>query len=142
MNSSTPQRILIVEDDHDIAQIARMILQKEGYEVSLAADGLEGLELVSENPPHLIITDVMMPDMDGLQFIAALKQKEQSAQIPVMMMSALTEDGHAQRGRAAGAEYYLKKPFERAQLVAAVKGVFAVAQKKQKLNERASSEML
>jgi DNA-binding response OmpR family regulator len=138
MESLAPQKILIVEDDPDIAQIARLILQEEGFVVTLAEDAAQGLECIEASPPDLIIADVMMHAMDGLQFLAVVKNDEATASIPVLMMSALVGDGDARRGRDAGAEYYLKKPFPRAQLVAAVKAVFAVAQKKQKLRESES----
>lgn len=131
---TSPQTVLIVEDDADIARIAAAMLKKEGYAVYHSPDATGALAWLQSSTPDLILTDVMMPEIDGLQLVAALKADEATATIPVMVMSALTDDADAQRARDAGAEYYLKKPFERAQLVAAVKGVFAMSRARRKLD--------
>ena len=118
-------KILIVEDDPDIGRIAQMILNKADYSVRLANHGQLALEMIAQDPPHLIITDVMMPEMDGLELLSLLKKGDSTKDIPVMMMSALTDDNDVRKGQLGGAEYYLKKPFSMMQLMAAVKGVFA-----------------
>lgn len=126
-------KILIVEDDPDIGRIAQIVLEKAGYPVRLANNGHLALEYVSEDRPYLIVCDVMMPEMDGLELLSILKKDRATKAIPVMMMSALTSDGDVRLGQLGGAEYYLKKPFTAAQLLAAVKGVFATVSVRERL---------
>ena len=132
-------KILIVEDDPDIGRIAQMILKKADYSVRLANHGQLALDMVAEDLPHLIITDVMMPEMDGLELLSILKNDEATKSIPVMMMSALTDDSDVRKGQMGGAEYYLKKPFSMMQLMAAVKGVFATIAITERLNSNIDS---
>lgn len=135
-SQTTPQKILIVEDDPDIGRIAQMILEKLHYSVRLANCARKAQEIIAAETPHLIICDVMMPEMDGLQLLTILKADSSTATIPVMMMSALTQDSDVRRGEVGGAEYYLKKPFSSKQLIAAVNGVLATVSVRQHLLAR------
>ena len=135
MDADAAQKILIVEDDPDIARIACLILEREGFAVTHLLDATQALQQIAASTPHLIITDVMMPGIDGFQLLTMLKQSAATAQIPVMMMSALADDHNVRRGELLGADYYLKKPFMPAQLIAAVKGVLAKAVVKQRMIE-------
>ena len=138
-SQSSQNKILIVEDDPDIGRIAQMILTKAEYSVRLATDGREALEIIALDAPHLVISDVMMPGMDGFELLACLKNDAATQAIPVMLMSAMTEDGDVRRGGISGAEYYLKKPFSAVQMTAAVKGVFATVSAKQRLDSNGDS---
>lgn len=126
--------ILIVEDDSDIGRLVSLVLEMEGYTVTLADNAITALAGITDNPPDFIISDVMMPGLTGLQLLTVLKENERTADIPVMMMSALTSDSDVLAGQEAGADYYLRKPFTATQLIAAVKGVFATASVRQRLD--------
>ena len=129
----TPYKVLIVEDDPDIGRIAQLVLEKAAYSVRLVEHARGALEIIAEDRPDMMICDVMMPEMDGLQLLALLKSDEATRDIPVMMMSALTAASDVRRGQLGGAEYYLNKPFSPSQLTAAVKGVFATLSVREKL---------
>ena len=90
-------KILIVEDDPDIGRIAQLVLETAEYSVRLANHAERALELIGEGAPDLIICDVMMPNISGLELLEKLKSNEATKAIPVMMMSALTDDGGSQR---------------------------------------------
>lgn len=110
--------ILIVEDDREIREGIEIYLKNQGYEVSQAADGVEGLERIRQEEIHLAIVDVMMPRMDGIR--ATLKIRE-SKNIPVIMLSAKSEDTDKIMGLNIGADDYVTKPFNPLELIARVK---------------------
>ncbi len=87
---SEKKRILVVDDEPDFAGIVQQNLEKEGFEVEVAYDGDEGLEKVKANPPDAIVLDVMMPGKDGYQVCSELKADEQYADIPVILLTAVT----------------------------------------------------
>jgi two-component system chemotaxis response regulator CheY len=112
-----PVRILVVDDASLVRLYYRRILEGAGYEVDEAFNGLEALEKLLENPPDLLIVDVNMPQMDGITFLAALREQSlPSSAIPALVTS--TEAGAQDRvaARAAGANYYLVKPLSDAVL--------------------------
>ena len=119
--------ILVVEDDHDIGRIVSLTLQMEGYAILLADNAIAALAVITDYPPVLIISDVMMPGLSGLELLAVLKAEQQTANIPVLMISALVADSDVQAGHTAGAQHYLKKPFTAKELLAAVYKTFEVA---------------
>lgn len=110
--------ILVVDDDKEIVDSIAIFLGAEDYRVFKAYDGLEALEVLSENPIHLMILDVMMPRLNGIK---TLMQLRQSRNIPVILLSAKSEDGDKILGLAAGADDYVTKPFSPPELVARVK---------------------
>lgn len=110
--------ILVVDDDKEIVDSIAIFLGAENYRVFKAYDGLEALEVLSENPIHLMILDVMMPRLNGIK---TLMQLRQSRNIPVILLSAKSEDGDKILGLAAGADDYVTKPFSPPELVARVK---------------------
>lgn len=122
--------ILVVEDDPDLALLTQMSLVKNGYRVAVANDAPQAREFLEKNVPDLIILDVMLPEVDGFELLTEFKGQSRLASVPIMMMSAVTDDTYLAKGYRLGAEYYLKKPFLPSQLNAAVKGVFATAQKR------------
>ena len=111
-------RILVVEDDASLRDLLRLHLSAAGYEVQVAEDGLAAGYLVLKAPPDLIITDVNMPNMDGFEFVAALKADKSLPPIPVIFLTSL-EDGD-QRGRELGAVGYVTKPVRADRLLALV----------------------
>ncbi|GAA5347167.1 response regulator transcription factor [Planifilum fimeticola] len=110
--------ILVIDDDAQIRNLIEIYLKNEGFHVLKAGDGLEALDLLSRNEVHLIILDIMMPKMDGID--ACLKIREES-EVPIIMLSAKTEDLHKIHGLSVGADDYITKPFNPLELVARVK---------------------
>lgn len=107
----TPPRILVADDDAWILRMVTTVLEKRGYEVITAVDGEEAYEKAIESPPNLVITDVMMPSMDGWTLIKALRARPEFAFVPVIFLTALSGDDDRIRGFRLGADDYLPKPF-------------------------------
>ena len=105
-------RVLIVDDDEDARALLRRALLKGGFDVVIdtAGDGHEALERVAAALPQVVITDVMMPRMNGFELCAALRATTATAAIPVMIVSALEDESDRARGFAVGADDYLTKP--------------------------------
>ena len=110
--------ILVCDDDKEILEAIKIYLENEGYKVFKAANGLEALKAVDENDIHLVIMDVMMPQMDGLR--ATMRIREDKS-IPVIMLSAKSEDTDKIMGLNLGADDYISKPFNPLELIARVK---------------------
>jgi CheY-like chemotaxis protein len=113
VSDATIYRILIVDDDEDARILLRRALDKGALalEVAAANDGLQALEAAARIRPHAVITDIMMPRMNGFDLCAALRTDPATADIPVIMVTALQDESDRQRGLAAGASEYLTKPF-------------------------------
>lgn len=119
--STTRRRILVVEDDHDLLRMLQKMLSPVG-QIETATDGETALEQVrSGTPPDLIVTDLMMPRMDGLTFARALKQTERTAGIPIVMLTAKNQPLDVVAGINAGARHYVTKPFKQEELLEKVK---------------------
>jgi len=110
--------ILVIDDDESIRELLRLHLSAAGYEVRLAKDAIEAGYSVLANPPDLLIVDVLMPYMDGFEFVEALKADKTLPDIPVIFVTSV-EDGEA-RGREMGAVGYLTKPVRADRLLALV----------------------
>lgn len=104
-------QILIIEDEAEIRETVADILRFEGYDVLEAPDGKEGLELISQHLPDLILCDILMPEVDGYQVLGKLKEDSKTSHIPLIFVSARTSDEDVARGVDAGATAYLTKPF-------------------------------
>ncbi|MFG3056974.1 response regulator [Kitasatospora sp. NPDC048239] len=123
MNPAAPTaqpHILIVEDDEVIREATRMALERYGFPVSTAADGLEGLETFQAVRPDLLLLDVMLPLLDGVGLCRRIREE---SQLPILMMSARTDPVDVVSGLEAGADDYIVKPFESAVLVARIRTV-------------------
>jgi two-component system, OmpR family, alkaline phosphatase synthesis response regulator PhoP len=112
-------RILIVEDDPDIVHVAKAYLEKDGFQVEVARDGLIGFEKAVTKPPALIVLDWMLPGIDGITFMERLRKEQRT---PIIMLTARTEEADRLQGLAL-ADDYLTKPFSPKELVARVKAV-------------------
>jgi CheY-like chemotaxis protein len=106
------KRILAVDDESDVLMIVELALSGEGFEVETAKNGPDGLALARENPPDLILLDVMMPGMTGFEVLAQLKADEATSLIPVIMLTGVSERKKIQEALASGIDYYIVKPFE------------------------------
>ena len=107
--------ILVADDDADIVNAVRLYLEKEGFAVFGAANGLEALDILEKETVHLILMDVMMPRLDGFSAIMRIRQKRN---LPILVMSAKTEDSDKVLGLSIGADDYITKPFSAIELVA------------------------
>ena len=108
---SERENILIVEDDHDLKAYLKNILHAN-YNVFEASNGLKGLEIADQKIPDIIVTDVMMPEMDGIEMCRKLKNKKETSHIPILMLTAKTAQEQQNQGLDAGAWDYIKKPFD------------------------------
>jgi DNA-binding response OmpR family regulator len=119
------ERILVVEDNEEIAALLNFKLKHSGYEVSYAENGKLGLEAVKANTPDLIILDVMMPVMNGLEMLKVLKSDESTKSIPVIVLTALANEWEIVEGLELGADDYIAKPFKSQEFAARVRAVLA-----------------
>ena len=108
--------IMVVDDQPDILDIAKTILERSGYVVQTADSGMKVFSLLEEKKPDLIILDVVMPHMDGLEVLERLKGTAETSSIPVILLTAKVQQEHMLRGYKLGADYYIPKPFTSAQL--------------------------
>ena len=114
------QTIMVVDDDPNIAQLVRLYLEKEGFDVSIQVRGDEALAAFQKNPPSLMLLDIMLPGMDGWQVCRAVRQ---ISNIPIIMLTAKDETFDKVLGLELGADDYVTKPFEGKELAARVKAV-------------------
>ena len=113
----TKKTIRVVDDNPDIITIVKTILEGRGYTVFSASSGPELLNMLPDHKPDLIILDIMMPEMDGLEVLTRLKGKSESATIPVILLTAKVQYEDVLGGYKLGADYYITKPFTSTQLV-------------------------
>ena len=114
------QTILVVDDDPNIAQLVKLYLEKEGFDVAVETRGDDAVAAFQKNPPNLMLLDIMLPGMDGYQVCRAIRQ---ISAIPIIMLSAKDETFDKVLGLELGADDYITKPFEGKELVARVKAV-------------------
>lgn len=116
-------KILAVDDEKHIVRLVQINLQKEGYEVITANNGREALDLIASQKPDLVIMDVMMPQMDGFEALKTLKSQPETANLPVIMLTAKAQDADVFEGWKSGADLYLTKPFNPSELMSFVKRI-------------------
>ena len=112
--------VLVVDDDEDNIRIISTMLLARGYEVRLARDGRGAVESIRQQRPDLVLLDVMMPGLDGMQVLDAIRADPRLASLPVILVTAKTEDQDLLEGYRAGAQYYVTKPFTSRQLLYAI----------------------
>ena len=123
MAPTAAKKILIVEDERDILQLVKLYLEKESYRVSTAATGPDGLNAARTEHPDLLVLDLMLPDMDGLEVCKRLRADQQTATLPIIMLTAKAEESDTVIGLELGADDYVTKPFSPKALVARVKAL-------------------
>jgi DNA-binding response OmpR family regulator len=111
------KRILIIEDCPSFSRAINHIVDKEGYDVSTASNGIAGLRMVKENPPDLLILDVMLPGLDGFEICSQLRTDESTAKLPIIMLSSKGQETDKTMGLKVGANEYLTKPVDRTLLL-------------------------
>lgn len=118
-----PLHILTIEDETDIAGLIKLYLEKEGYRVTHLSDGSKGLSEIQRNRPDLLILDLMLPGMDGLELCKKVRSKPETASLPILMLTAKGEEVDKILGLELGADDYLTKPFSPREMVARVKSL-------------------
>ena len=118
-----PRRILVVDDSASVRQVENVVLTAAGYEVVEAVDGADGLAKLTAQPFHLVLTDLNMPNVDGVALIRAIRASPAHRLVPVVMITTESQEARKQEGRAAGATGWIVKPFTPEQLVAVVRRV-------------------
>lgn len=121
---TTAPRILIVEDDADIAALMRRYLEKGGFRVDVRGSGGDAMRVIAETPPDLLVLDVMLPGITGLDICRAVRADERTADIPIIMVTARADESERIGGLDIGADDYLAKPFSPGELVARVRALF------------------
>lgn len=116
MKKSSPKRVLVIDDDEVIVQLLRVNFEMDDYEVTTASDGLVGLAMAGADPPDVIVLDVMMPRVDGLEVARRLRAEPVTARIPIVFLSAKAQIGDVQAGEAL-ADAYITKPFDPLELL-------------------------
>ena len=127
------EKILIVEDEKDIVKMLEYNLKKEGLRVLSVRDGEDALDSANRELPDLIILDLMLPGMDGLEVCKELKKETKTAPIPVIMLTAKSQESDKVLGLELGADDYITKPFSPRELIARIKAVLRRTKEKDKL---------
>ena len=117
-------KIMVVDDDKNICELLRLYLEKEGYQVVIANDGKEAVELNEKEDPELILLDIMLPQLDGWQVCREIRKK---SQVPIIMLTAKGEVFDKVLGLELGADDYIVKPFETKEVVARIKAVLRLS---------------
>ena len=122
---STGTRVLVVEDDKASQTLLRKQLTAKGFEVAVAANGLDGLMYLERGSPDIIVCDVNMPELDGIGFVRALKARQETRSIPVIFLTASNDPRLMVDGINVGARFYMTRPFDLDELVWKMKRVLS-----------------
>jgi two-component system alkaline phosphatase synthesis response regulator PhoP len=123
MGTSGNKKILVVEDEQDILQLVQLYLEKEGFRSITAMNGIEALKKITQEKPDLVVLDLMLPEMDGLEVCKRLRSVPETAMLPILMLTAKAEESDTIVGLELGADDYVTKPFSPKALVARVKAL-------------------
>ena len=118
------QNILVVDDEPHIVRLMQVNLERQGYNVQTARNGAQALARIRQNRPAMLISDVMMPEMDGFELLRNVRADASLQDLPVIMLTAKSQDGDILRGYERGADMYLTKPFNPMELITFVKRIF------------------
>jgi two-component system alkaline phosphatase synthesis response regulator PhoP len=127
------EKILIVEDEKDIVKMLEYNLQKEGFRTLSARDGEDALDMAMREHPDLVLLDLMLPGMDGLEVCKELKKEAKTDSIPIIMLTAKSQESDKVIGLELGADDYITKPFSPRELIARIKAVLRRINEKEKL---------
>ncbi|MDP9441162.1 MAG: response regulator [Actinomycetota bacterium] len=114
-------KVLLVDDDPVILKLLQVNFEMEGYTVMMANDGIEGVEMARSHRPDIVLCDIMMPRMDGLEVTRTLKADDETRSIPIILLSARAQAFDIQEGKSMGADEYVTKPFDPLELLDRVK---------------------
>ena len=119
--------VLVVDDSITVRRVTQRLLQREGYRVALAADGLQGLERLQAERPAVVLSDIEMPRMDGFDFVRNIRADEKLADLPVIMITSRIAEKHREHARELGVSHYLGKPYSEDELLGLIKGFTTAA---------------
>jgi len=134
-------RILVVDDDHALVRIAQSVLQKQGFDVLTAFDGLEGLQKAQEEKPDVIVLDIFMPVMDGYTTLTAIKGSPATKDIPVIILTAVGYDLSKRMAQDFGAAAYITKPVNPSELADAVVSLLETSRQSRSSDSTAHAEV-
>ncbi|MGH9792222.1 MAG: response regulator [Candidatus Acidiferrales bacterium] len=117
------KRVLIIEDDRDIVELVRYNLEQEGFQVAAISDGSSGLAQIRRSPPDLLILDLMLPKLSGLEICKAVRREQSLNRLPILMLTARGDESDRVVGLELGADDYVTKPFSPRELVARIKAL-------------------
>ncbi len=123
--SASPQCVLAADDDEDILELVRIVLEEDGYQVVTAPDGKKALTMATDMIPDLCVFDVMMPKMDGCEATRQIRADDRTRDIPILLLSARTQWEAVMQGKEAGADEYITKPFVPDDLQRSVRGLLS-----------------
>lgn len=123
------KKILIVDDTMTVRMLQKMILQREGYDLQEASDGAEALMKIEAAPPDLVLLDVMMPKVNGIEVCRQIKTSEKTRSIPVIIVTTLGEQHQVQQAYEAGCDAYVTKPISKVELMDKIKSLLDNRQK-------------
>ena len=132
-------RILVVDDNADVVHITASFLTAKGYVVETAIDGEHALAQIAAQRPDCVLLDVMMPNMSGIEVLNRLKERPETASIPVILVTAKSRDEDVLSGYKEGADYYITKPFSAQQLIYGVRLVLGEAPAATRADDSGSS---
>ncbi|MEE8359628.1 MAG: response regulator [Candidatus Omnitrophota bacterium] len=118
------RRVLIIEDEKAMAEILAIRLKREGYEIYIAYDGEEGLEKIRSQKPDLVLLDLILPKLDGRDLLKIIKDDEKTKDIPVVILSGMTQQWDRNIGLELGADEYIEKPLDMIKLASQLKNIF------------------
>lgn len=111
------QKILIVEDEESLLKLESILLTSKGYQVRGVTNGQAALDAIEEDPPHLVLLDIMLPEIDGFEICRRIKANPATSDIPVIMLTAKKSREDMARGEEVGADWYVTKPFKSAMVI-------------------------
>ena len=117
--------VLVVDDEEMTRKLLRLMLERDGFVIVEAEDGLEALDMIKREMPDIIIMDVMMPNMDGFSACQALRNKPETAEIPIILLSARAQTEAIRAGLSAGANRYMTKPISKPELVQTIRDLLS-----------------
>jgi DNA-binding response OmpR family regulator len=119
-------KILVIEDEIHIQRLIKLVLERQGHSVDVADNGIDGLKLLTDPGDYnLVLLDIIMPGLDGLQVLASAKKSEKSKHIPIVMLTALAQENVVLQGIKLGAKDYIRKPFHPTELIDRVSKLIA-----------------
>ncbi|MFY9270971.1 MAG: response regulator transcription factor [Candidatus Manganitrophaceae bacterium] len=135
------QKVLVVDDEPDLSRLVAHHLQKEGFEPLCVSNGTDALKLLSQRPVALVILDIMMPGEDGLQVCRKLRAREETASLPILLLTAKEEETDKVVGLELGADDYVTKPFSPKELMARVKALLRRTERKESAPDHTYREL-
>lgn len=125
-DDNTKKKVLIVEDDQHIRKLLNILIRKEDIDIDEAVEGNEALDKLRGYSYDLVILDIMMPNVDGFAILKELRETPATAQLPVIVVTAKTEDKDLMKGYSMGANYYITKPFEPQDLIHSIELILKI----------------